>query len=78
MPKESHTYQFTVDVGGKEYDCRRVVTGTQVLYQSIVVEGIDSEPDTARYGPKQPRMERMAKQIAIDLICKHLSKKSNS
>ena len=59
MAKERHTYQFTVEVGGKKYDCKRVVTGTRVLDQFIVVEGIDSDHDTARHGPKQHRVSLM-------------------
>ena len=81
MAKARHAYPFTVDMGGKTYDCRRVVTGTRVLDQLIVVEGIDSEHDGARYGPKQhpvSMMEANAKLIAIDLINKRLTKQAGS
>ncbi len=62
---------------GKKYDCKCVVTGSRVLNQFIVVEGIGSEHDTARYGPKQhpvSMMEGIARQIAIELISKQRAK----
>lgn len=45
--------------------------------QLILVEGIGSEHDTARYGPKRhpiTMMEGIAKQIAVELVHKSLAK----
>jgi hypothetical protein len=45
-------YRFEVEVEGRTYKCERVVDGTRVLTQSIRVEGIGTESDSASYGSR--------------------------
>jgi len=74
MAKKRDNSDFTIEVDGKEYECKRVVEGKAVLTQTVVVEGVGSEADTAKYGGKHGHrvesMENMAKQIARELIAK--------
>lgn len=76
MAKATETYEFTIEVEGKKYDCERRVLGTREFTQTIHVSGVGSEPDSARYGPKRHRpegMESIAKQIAREVVMKHLA-----
>ncbi len=74
VAKKRESTDFTVEVDGQENKCRRVVDGTKVLTQTVVVEGVGSEADTAKNGLKHGHrvesMEGMAKQIARELILK--------
>ena len=65
-------YEFTViDEDGKDYRRERVVTGTHVSRQTIVVHGVGSEEDSHTYGRRgRPTitMESTARMIAHGII----------
>jgi hypothetical protein len=70
---KSVTEEFTVDVDGKTYQCRRTVTGTRVLRQRITVDEIGTEPDGGKYGHNGypvSRMDPYARTIAKSIIKK--------
>lgn len=74
----SERHKFTVDHGGEEYRCERVVTGTRVLTQMITVCGIGSLPDndySARGSPLNT-MEIVARLIAFNIIQEYKAKKA--
>jgi hypothetical protein len=42
--------EFQIEGSDKTYVCERIVTGTSVLRQTIVVHGVGRKPDPANYG----------------------------
>jgi hypothetical protein len=62
-------FDFTVDVDGKVYNCRRDVTGVRVLRQLVYVVGIGSKADGASYDSiRASTMEGIARIIAGEII----------
>jgi hypothetical protein len=73
------TYPFFVEYEGIRYQCKRIVEGKKVLYQTIHVCGIDFEED-GPYGPNKNPPETMvsnAKLIAREIIRKSPRKVKN-
>jgi hypothetical protein len=63
--------KFTLEVGGRAFECERVVFGKRVLRQEIRVFGIGSKEDPASYGRKYhpvSSMASVARVIARELI----------
>ena len=65
-------YQFTVEENGQTYQCERIVTGKNVLYQNIRVVGVGDKNDPAAYAKSKYHpinsMESIAKLIAREII----------
>lgn len=65
------TYDFVIDHDGRQYQCRRVVTGKRVLYQTVYVEVCGHKDDGVSYGRSQhpaDTMEGIAELIAHELV----------
>jgi hypothetical protein len=41
---------FEIEREGRTYRCERVITGTRVQRQTVIVHGIGRKPDSADYG----------------------------
>ena len=64
---------FTVESGGKTYQCERAVTGRRKHFQTVRVLGFGSRKDLSVYGKKYKpveTMEQAARIIAQQIIDK--------
>jgi hypothetical protein len=73
--KTQKSYEFTIVANGTMYQCKRLVTGTRVLTQTVHVAGFGSANDSGVYGVgRNPAaaMQRIAELIAARIVEKAL------
>lgn len=72
MVAERQVYNFQVNHDGKAYDCRRIVSGSRRLTQTMEVLGVGSKRDTAIYATSNGRpiesMESIARVLAGEIL----------
>lgn len=72
--KRQQKCAFFVEVGGKSYECERVISGTRVLTQTVSVRGVGTEADAVEYGSSAHpaiAMDGNATLIAMGMVRKN-------
>ena len=76
MESSPRRQKFSIKYNGAQYDCERIIHGTQVFRQTIHVCGVGSQEDDVEYSSKHQNVATMARTancIAGEIIEKSLS-----